>query len=148
MIVDEVTKADFEAIWEWCSRFAREALSDFGELVPFAANVNIHGELIPFAVDMEEKVPRANEIIDLLVTAARNEAREERIRAFGICFDATVNLPGTAQRTDAIVCRLEHRDGDPLEIVLPYAMKDGWLECGKLHAGPGRPRVFLDEELQ
>ena len=145
---DETAKADFEAIWQWCSRFAREALSDFGELYPFAANVNVHGELIPFAVDMEEKVPRANEIIELLIAAAQNEARGERIRAFGICFDATVNLPGSAERSDAIVCRLEHRDREPLEIVLPYVMEDGWLECGKLHAGPARARVFLDDDLR
>jgi hypothetical protein len=148
MTRDEIAKADFEAIWDWCSRFARDALSDYGELYPFAANVNLYGELIPFAVDMQQKVPRANDVIDLLVTAAKNEARDERIRAFGICFDATVNLPGSKERTDAIVCRLEHRDGDPLEIVLPYTMQDGWLECGEMHAGPGRARVFLDDDLQ
>jgi hypothetical protein len=148
MIDNEITKADFEAIWEWCSRFAREAISDFGELYPFAANINIYGELIPFAVDMEDKVPRANEIIDLLSTAAKNEAREERIRAFGICFDATVNLPGSSERRDAIVCRMEHRDGNAVEIVLPYVIEDGWLECEKPLAGPARARVFLDDEVE
>ncbi len=81
-------------------------------------------------------------MMELLIRAAKNEAREERIRAFGLCFDATVNLPGQAERTDAIVCRLEHRDRDPLEVVLPYTLEDGWLECGELQAGPARSRVF------
>ena len=147
MIDEESAKADFEAIWEWCQRFAREALVDFGEIYPFAVNINIHGELIPFAVDMEERVPKAKGVIDLLVRAAQDEARQERIRAFGICFDATVNLPGQTERTDAILCRLEHRDRDPLEIVLPYTLDDGWLDCGKLRAGPAHSRVF-DAELQ
>ena len=100
------------------------------------------GQVIPFAVDMEERVPKASHVIELLVRAAQNEAREERIRAFGICFDATVNLPGQTERSEAIVCRLEHRDRDPLEIVLPYALDDGWLDCGKLQAGPSKTRVF------
>jgi len=142
MIDEESVKADYEAVWEWCQRFAREALVDFGEIYPFAVNINNHGELIPFAVDMEERVPKASHVIELLVRAAQNEAREERIRAFGICFDATVNLPGQAERSEAIVCRLEHRDRDPLEIVLPYALDDGWLDCGKLQAGPSKTRVF------
>ena len=147
MIDEESAKADFEAIWEWCQRFAREALVDFGEIYPFAVNINIHGELIPFAVGMEKRVPKAKGVIDLLVRAAQDEARQERIRAFGICFDATVNLPGQTERTDAILCRLEHRDRDPLEIVLPYTLDDGWLDCGKLQAGPAHSRVF-DAELQ
>ncbi len=147
MLDDEASKADFEVIWQWCQRFAREALADFGEICPFAANVNIHGELIPFAVDMEERVPKAGDMMELLIRAAKNEAREERIRAFGLCFDATVNLPGQTERTDAIVCRLEHRDRDPLEIVLPYTLEDGWLECGELQAGPARPRVFDAEPI-
>ena len=142
MLDDEMSKADFEAIWEWCQRFGREALVDFGEIYPFAANVNMHGELIPFAVDMEERVPKANDVMDFLVRSAKNEAREERIRAFGLCFDATVNLPGQTERTDAIICRLEHRDRDPLEIVLPYTLEDGWLDCGKLQAGPAHSRIF------
>jgi len=142
MIDEESVKADYEAVWEWCQRFAREALVDFGEIYPFAVNINNHGELIPFAVDMEERVPKASHVIELLVRAAQNEAREERIRAFGICFDATVNLPGQTERSEAIVCRLEHRDRDPLEIVLPYALDDGWLDCGKLQAGPSKARVF------
>jgi hypothetical protein len=145
MIDDEITKADFEAIWQWCQRFAREALVDFGEIYPFAVNIDIHGEIIPFAVDMEERVPKAGDVIELLVRAAKNEAREERIRAFGICFDATVNLPGQTERSDAIICRLEHRDGEPLEIVLPYVLEDGLLDCGTLQAGPARARVFDTE---
>ncbi len=40
MLDDEMSKDDFETIWEWCQRFAREALVDFGEIYPFAANVN------------------------------------------------------------------------------------------------------------
>ncbi len=147
MIDEESAKGDFEAIWEWCQRFAREALVDFGEIVPFAVNVNIHGELIPFAIDLEERVPKANHVIDLIIRAAKNEAGQEHIRAFGICFDATVNLPGQTERTDAIICRLEHRDRDPLEIILPYTLDDGWLDCGKLQAGPAHSRVF-NAELQ
>jgi hypothetical protein len=142
MIDEEIAKDDFEVIWQWCQRFAREALVDFGEILPFAANVNIHGELIPFAMDMEERVPKANDVIDLLIRAAQNEAREARIRAFGICFDGTINLPGQTERTNAIVCRLEHLDHDPLEIVLPYTLIDGWLDCGELQAGPAHARVF------
>ena len=147
MIDEESVKADFEAVWEWSQRFAREALVDFGEIYPFAVNINTYGELIPFAVNMEERVPKAAHVIELLVRAARVEAREGRIRTFGICFDATVNLPGQTERTDAIICRLEHRDRDPIEIVLPYTLADGWLDCGKLQAGPAVARVF-DAETQ
>jgi len=147
MVDDNIAKADYEAIWEWCSRFAREALVDFGELVPFAANVNIHGELIPFAVDMQEKIPKAGEMIDLLIKAAGNEVRAERIRAFGLCFDATVNVPGANERSDAIVCRLEHRDHPPLEVILPYRLAEGRLECDKIHAGKSAPKVFIDPDF-
>ena len=148
MTDETIPKADYEAIWEWCSRFAREALVDFGELVPFAANVSVQGELMPFAVDMQEKIPKANDVIELLIKAAKNEAKAERIRAFGICFDATVNVPGQKERSDAIVCRLEHSDYAPLEVILPYRLAEGRLECNKIHAGKAAPRVFLDDDLQ
>lgn len=142
---NETVKADFQAIWDWCSAFAKKALAEHGELYPFGAHVSTDGTFQAVAVDCGEVAPQSATVIDMTIRAARQEAEKDAIRAFGLCYDATVTLPGQTERSDAIICRLEHRDREPIAVVLPYRRDGDIITCDTLRAAETKAEVFTDE---
>jgi hypothetical protein len=51
---------------------------------------------------------------------ARSAASGE-IRAAAICADVRITPPESGDQTDAIRTSIEHADGDPVEVFMPYA---------------------------
>jgi hypothetical protein len=120
--------------------FAQQTLEKYGEFYPFAAAITSGGELQMVGGETGDERPASQEVLDTLYAGLGDQARRGEIRASGVCFD--VRLRG-ADTDDAIQVSLEHSEGDPANVYLPYKRRRlRRLEYGELFATPGDRRVF------
>ena len=123
--------------------FAQQQLERHGEFFPFAASIDSTGAPRMLAVDLGDEHPESTDVIDSLYEALARSAAGGEIRAAGVCADVRVTAPGSAEQTDAIRTSIEHAEGDPVEVFMPYAKRRmRGFEFRDLFAQPGTPRVF------
>ena len=78
----------------------------------------------------------------MIVEGMRRQAAADGIKAAGICYDVRIRGAGGSM-TDAIAVSLEHRDGDPVDVFMPYEKRRvGGPRFGELSANAGTRRVF------
>ena len=95
------------------------------------------------AGDVGKEHPESQEVIDFLTAAFREQAASGAIRASGVCIDVRTIPPGQTEKTDAILARLEHKDGEAIDVYLPYRKPlFGKVKYGELFATPGAAQVF------
>jgi len=126
--------------------FAQEMLAKHGEFFPFGAEINRDDELTHVQGYTGDECPPSQQVIDLLIQGLRDQAEKYEIRAAGICFDVRVVPPNNTKKTDAICARLEHENGEAVEVYLPYVK--GWfgkIKYGELFAGQGERTIFVNE---
>jgi hypothetical protein len=116
----------------------------YGEFFPFAAAMSATGEISSVAGDIGNEHPDSQKMIDFLAGVFQNQAGAGEIKASGICIDARVIPPGQSKKTDAILARLEHRDGEAVDAYLPYRKTLlRKVKYGDLFASEGTPQVFV-----
>jgi len=71
------------------------------------------------AGDVGKEHPESQEVIDFLTAAFREQAASGAIRASGVCIDVRTIPPGQTEKTDAILARLEHKDGEAIDVTFP-----------------------------
>lgn len=136
---------DFGILLQDLLAFAQHMLRTEDEFHPFAAVLNHGGEVAHVAVPPgHEERTSADEHIDALVGTIRGLASSAQLLASGIAFDVRTIPPGSTEKTDAICVRLEHRDGEAVDVVLPYQIEAGEVRYGELFAMPGKKLVFVD----
>ena len=124
--------------------FAQQQLEKHGEFFPFAASIDTSGAIAMVAVDLDEKQPPSTDVIESLYEVLARSAASGEIRAAGICADVRITPPGSAVQTDAIRTAIEHAQGDPVEVLVPYAKKRiRGFQFGDLFAQAGTARIFL-----
>jgi hypothetical protein len=97
--------------------FAKALLNKNGEFYPFGNFMTTDGRIELLGV-MDEEHPDSKNLIELLAGACRQKADEASIRACAFCYD--VRWRGeNGQPTDAIAVAIEHRDADPITVVVP-----------------------------
>jgi hypothetical protein len=124
-------------------RFAQDMLAKRGEFYPFGAIVMADGQVAMSAADPGlGDHPDSVTVINALTDAFRSQARSEEIRASAICCDVRVADDGSGM-TDAIRTTIEHRDSDPVHVLLPYQLDhDGSVSYGELRAARAETTVF------
>ena len=115
-----MAQEDLEELLNFLIPCAQQFLAKSGEFYPFAASMTPDGTVRQNMSGTGEEFPNSDKLIAILIDGFREEALVGRLKATGICYDARVLLEGAKERTDAICVRLEHADGDAVEIVLPY----------------------------
>ena len=131
---------DFQELVDAAMPFAQQMLEKYVEFFPFAFAMNVSGAVVAVAAYDGNERPSALETIDLLYESLR---RSDDLRALAVCMDIRTIAPGETVRTDAICVQLEHRDADPIHVILPYAKR--WLRkprYGEIFATAGAARVF------
>jgi hypothetical protein len=123
--------------------FARHMLAERGEFYPFGAIVLADGQVAMSAPDPTlGDHPDSLSVIDALTDALRSQAESGEIRASAICCDVRVHDDGSGM-TDAIRTTIEHRESDPVDVLLPYRRgEDGSLSFGELSAMRPEATVF------
>lgn len=123
--------------------FAQNMLGRHGEFYPFGASKSADGEIANVAAYTEDERPSSNEVVDRLISGFRTQANSNELGAAAVCFDVRVTPPGEPKETDAICVRLEHLEGDAVQVFLPY--RKGWFgryRFGELFAVTGEREIF------
>jgi len=78
----------------------------------------------------------------VIVMGMRRQASAGEIRAAAICYDVRIRT-ASGSMADAIAVSLEHRDGEPVDVFVPYEKRRfGGPRFGELTANAGTRRVF------
>jgi hypothetical protein len=122
--------------------FAQEMLGKRGEFYPFGAVVLDDGTVAMSAADPGlGDYPDSVSVIDALGKAFRRQASGSEIRTSAICCDVRIEDDGSGM-TDAIRTTIEHRDADPVHVLLPYRLDDRGPEYGDLRAARADRTIF------
>ncbi len=123
--------------------FAEQMLAKHGEFYPFGARMEKDGTIAHVAAHTGDEHSPSQEVIDLLARGFRDEALQGKVRAVGICFDVRVIPPNQADETDAVCARLEHENGEAVQVFLPYhKSRLGKYKFGELFASRGEHEIF------
>jgi hypothetical protein len=95
------------------------------------------------AADPDADHPKSRDLIYVLRTSFQEMARANQCRAVALVFDvASVSVPGSTRKSDAIQVCLEHADGYSVEVFFPYQIIDGEIVYGESLAQQGKHEIF------
>jgi hypothetical protein len=141
-----MVQADFEALTNMLLPFAKDMLSKQNGFFPFGATISTDGTLAGTMADPGDQ-KESSAIVELMARAFRSQAAEGKVRATGMCMDVKTVPPGESQKVDAIRIHLEHREGQAVEVVVPYGK--GWFGSIKYREPymlPGECEIFRRAE--
>jgi hypothetical protein len=135
---------DLDRLFDYLVTFAQQMLGKQGEFYPFGAALATDGDLLTFGATDASDHPKSEVLIDTLVQDFRARAANGTIRACGICFDVLVSLPGDVKKTDAIQCRLEHANGEAVNVFTPWSRRlFGSIRYGEVFATKREKDIFV-----
>ena len=134
-------KEEIEELLNYLLPFAEERLSADGEFYPYAAMVSADGELKSVAAATGED-PEVGDLLVALHEELRAQAAGGSIRASGIAADVTLTDPDSGETTDAVQLELDHANGDPVDIYVPYETAPDGVKFGEPVSAAGREPVF------
>ena len=135
---------DFNPLLDTLLRFAKKSLAEQNAFLPFAAMMSGDGEISHVAGRTEEERPGASKVLGLLEVTLRGMVKKHDLRAAGICVDIRFASSPEEPKTDAIQVFLEHREGNVVNVLLPYQkVAPGEIRYGKLIAVRGERKLFV-----
>ena len=134
-------KDEIEELLNFLLPVAEEELSRAGEFYPYAAMVAADGELKSVSAATGEE-PEVADLLVALHDELRAHAADGSIRASGIAADVTLTDPDSGETTDAVQLELDHAEGDPVDIYVPYETVGNEVKFGELVTAAGRQPVF------
>jgi hypothetical protein len=135
-------REEIEALLNFLLPLAEEQLTKTGEFYPYAAVVEADGDLAPVSSDPGEEDPDVGELLLSLHAHLAEQAADGSIRASGIAADVTLTDPDSGETTDAVQVELDHAEGDPVDIYVPYEGAGERVKFGELVAAHGREPIF------
>ena len=137
-------KDNFEAMLSFLLEYAQIMLRDEGDFYPFGAGMSPEGDMLAANTETASETPAPHEVIASLHTVLSRQAARGEIDTAGICMDVDIRPPDSEESTAAICVELEHRDGEALEVYLPYSLDEkGTVTYGEMFALPGEQVIFL-----
>ncbi len=139
-----MARSDLDALLGVVMPFAQQMLVERGDFYPFGATMKADGKIEQVAAHTGEEFPEPQQLIDLLLGGYHAQAVKGELRATALCLDSLTIPPGQSQKSDAICVRLEHVDGESVDVFLPYCQNGhGEVSWGELFAAKGPGGVFL-----
>jgi hypothetical protein len=138
-------KTDVEALMNAALPFAEQMLRKNGEFYPYACVLNPDGTISMVAGYDGRERPPSQEIIDLLRSGFRADAKAHKIRATAIVYDMRIATPATGVKTDAIAVALDHSDQYSVTVIFPYTLNKSQLDLGDPFAQKGASDIFPAE---
>ena len=112
------TKEECEILLDPLLSTAENLLAKNGEFYPIGAVLSNDTVAAFTAVHSENECPDSKQVIQDLISAHKQMAQKNEIKASGIAWNAVIASDG--KKTDAIIVSLEHRDGYSVIVGLPY----------------------------
>lgn len=113
-----------DKIIEHSREYARELLIDTGELYPFGAYIGMEGHVHPIEYEYDKKnMPTVGVVLDSLTDYCDKEMEEGRMLAYGLTYEASVQLEKDGDFIDTFVIdiRLKEESAPPL-LYHPYSV--------------------------
>ena len=117
-------KQEAEVLMNDLLPLAKRLLAEFGEFHPFGGFISSEGEIVHAGASTGEEFPRGQELVELLESSLRKDARAGKIRCAAVVANVTVRRPGTGDKVDAIEFRLDHSAGYSAHVYFPYKLLD------------------------
>lgn len=117
--------------------YAKDLLTDTGQCYPFGAYVDNAGIVHPLELEIDKKnIPNNETVIDGLRKYCETELQEQRITAYGLTFEASVQLEVDSDYIDTIAIDIvDKNDDSPPIYYFPYTIdKAGAVEFGETFA--------------
>ena len=135
--------ADFDPLLDALLRLAKECLAKEGTFLPFAVETSAAGVISHVARHAGGNLPGAPKVLRFLEEELRTRAKEGGMRAAGIAVDIRYAATPNEPKTDAIQIFLEHREGNVVNLLLPYwKMGPGDVRYGRLMAIRAEAKIF------
>lgn len=142
--ISQNVRQDYDQLLNALLPFAQQMLAKRGEFHPFGAAMTVDGEIVMAASYDGTEHPSPDQTIGLLVAGFRSDASKGKIRAAGLCVNASLRAFDSKKRLDAIQVSLDHLAGEPLDLYLPYKRRFlGKYSYGEIKANVGSLSIFL-----
>lgn len=120
-----------------------EQLAAEGGVYPFGAAITAEGDKeIIRVVDDEEDPAELENPVEELIGALEERIAQGGVRLVAIVTDVTVDFEEGRGDEDAIHFAFEHKDGDAIEVFMPYTRTGDEISVGDLVAQHGIRRFF------
>lgn len=136
------SRDELDRILRFLLEFATAELEREGSFYPLAAELGAEGEPRAVMGHFGARRPEPSELLDLLGRSLRTRAEAGSIRASGIAADVRIGLRDSGGITDAVQVLLEHRDGEPVRVYVPYVSGPDGYAFGEPFECPGERAVF------
>lgn len=116
----EISLQDLDELLNFVLPFAKNLLIKYGSFHPFGAYKQTDGNIAAIAGYDDKQEDDPLKTIDLLIKDLREDALIDRIIAAAVCTTVYVQLPQYSDEISAIHVNLDHAQGDPIDVYLPY----------------------------
>lgn len=126
-----------QKIIDHSSEYAKDLLTDTGQCYPFGAYVDNTGIVHPLELEIDKKnIPNNETVIEELKKYCETELQEKRIVAYGLTYEASVQLEVDSDNIDTIAIDIVSSSDEISPIYYyPYAIdKEGTVEFGEAFA--------------
>ncbi len=126
-----------QKIIEHSFEYANDLLTDTGQCYPFGAYVDNSGIVHPLELEIDKKnIPNNETVIKGLKKYCETEFHEKKIKAYGITYEATVQLEVDGENVDTIAIDVvDNSDEVPPIYYFPYNIDNaGTVEFGETFA--------------
>ncbi|MGC1986103.1 MAG: hypothetical protein WA668_12020 [Candidatus Cybelea sp.] len=122
--------------------FALQMLKANGEFYPYAGALGTKNEVIGVNDDYPASRPPAAALITRLKKKLCEQARDRRLQATALFYNASIEKKTGAGKSDAIAVCLDHRDGYSVTVFFPYCLDGSDLNVGGPIAKKGGADIF------
>ena len=127
--------------------FAERMLREHGEFHPFGGKIIGDGRIVHIGADDGEDLPAGQDLIDLMMSAFREEARTDDLQATAIVANVLATPPEHDQMKDTIQIILNHREGYSAQVFIPYTLGEE-IQFGTMFACADDNGVFARSDRE
>jgi len=117
--------------------YAKDLLTDTGQCYPFGATVDNAGIVHPLEFEIDKKnIPNNETVIGGLRKYCQTELKEKRIKAYGITYEAAVQIEVDSDSIDTVAIDIIGNSDEIIPIYyFPYTInKNGTVKFGETFA--------------
>jgi len=124
------TREQCEMLTKAAVSMARELLRNHGEFPPYGVGLSAGDEVVELDEGDGRDAPRPPHAGEALRERLAEVLKSGAVQATALVYEATIAVPSSGTRSDAVAIQLAHRDGYRAVIVYPYRFQGGDVVFG------------------
>ena len=128
---------DIQDIIDHCYEFAEDLLNETGEFHPYAVTIDNDGNFRPVGYQGDEDITqKSGEVLEVIHQYCEEQLVEGTIRAYGLTYEASIQLEEGGEETDAVIIDIVHSEFDSIPLYcFPYkVLGKGIVQFGESFA--------------